>query len=172
VKIKPKNGEEIMEATKKNADKVYKAIRGNVETLLIAKAFAMAERERVDAIERQVLAEQLYYADGERVTDPKKSYRMDETTFAAYYAKVQAIHVKNGYADAANGYCPALVAEDLQRKAEHALIEQVREFFPNVTVNSLLCCANGLERYKKFIDLLIGLVVNHPTFKAPKLPRK
>jgi hypothetical protein len=71
------------------------------------------------------------------------------------------------------GYCPALVAENLQMEAEHALIGCAEQFFPNVTVDSLLCgtrTMNGLDALKKYLELLIGLVVNAPGYRAPRIP--
>jgi hypothetical protein len=164
-----------MSAAKLKARDVAKSLTPAVNAVLMARVFAESERERVDDIARKVLSEQNYYGrkdyhSGDRITDPKKSWLLDDQSFATYHAKMQAIHLANGFADAAKGFCPALVAEEVERQAEHVLIECAAEFFPGVTVNALLCGTKerrGLECYKHFIDLCIGLVVNSPGYRNP-----
>jgi len=63
-------------------------------------------------------------------------------------------------------HCPALTAESLQRDAEHLIVEVAADYFDGITVHKLICC--GLEKYHKFIDLIVGMCVNHPDFEAPK----
>jgi hypothetical protein len=95
---------------------------------------------------------------------------MDDESFQRFYARMQAIHLANGFEDAKEGNCPALVAEDTQSKAEAALIKAAEEFFPGVTNDRLLCSTvegNGLKTRKKYLDLLIRMAVNHPGYKAP-----
>lgn len=157
-----------MTATKNKAKAMAKALTGHVNTLLIAKAMAQVERERVDVIQRRVLNEQNYCGDGERITDPKLTYLLDDNDANRYFATMNAIHLEAGFEDAAKGYCPALVAETLETQAEWALISAAEEFFPGVTNDKLLCgtaTLGGLETREKYLDLLIGLVVNAPGYK-------
>lgn len=161
---------------KPDPKKIAEALTPHVKTLLVATAFAQCERERVDKIQRKVLADQIFHGrkhisrDEEvqyRVTEPRESYHMDELSAKRYHDTLNAIHVANGYAKAAEGYCPALVAETLQTEAEWAVIEAAQAFFPDISNNRLLCGTKdlgGLELRKKWLDLCIGLVVNYPGF--------
>jgi hypothetical protein len=144
---------------------VAKALVEPVAELLVKMAKAQVERERVDKIQRQMLAENDFQygemARGQlsgKVTDPKDAYLMKDEDAAKYFALLNAYHLAEGYADAAKGFCPALSAEHDQTKAEWTLIEASKKFFPTVTNNGLLC-AGGVEARKKWLDLLIGLTL-------------
>lgn len=172
-----------MEA-KKKAAKMVKAIKGDVDTLLMATAFAELERERVNKIQREVLASEVFLMDEKhldrgredaRILDPEKAWLMNDVDAPRYYAKLSEIHLDNGFEDAAKGYCPALVAENLQLEAEWALIKAAEKFFPGIDNNRLLNGIHredgswecGLDVRKKYLDLLIGMVVNYPGYKQP-----
>lgn len=157
--------------TKQTVAVAAQALRRHVDNALMARAHAELKREAVDKIERQILSERPYMADQsltkgppERITDPKLGYLICEPDWTDYHAKVKAIHLANGYTPAAEGKCPALVAENLQRQAEDVLIEAAEEFFPEITKDKLLCMPNSLEQLQKYIDLLVGLVVNAPGY--------
>lgn len=166
-----------MTVTKQNARKVAKALTANVNALILTRAVAEVERKRVDAITAQVLAEDVYMAedhDGKeyRITEPSKAWHMNDADAERFYGKLNAIHLAAGFAKAADGFCPALVAENLQLEAEWALISAAEEFFPGVTNNQLLCGTEkkgGLEFRQEYIDLLCGLVVNAPGYRKPKI---
>jgi len=150
------------------AKKIIETVKPYVETLLLAKAAAELERERVDKIQRAELASQNYYGrlhDGRqiRITDPRQSYLMDDASAATYFAKLNAIHLANGFEGAKEDKCPALCAEHLQTQAEWALIAAAEQFFPGTTNDRLLCGTeklDGLKTRQKYIDLLIGLVIS------------
>lgn len=154
--------------TVKQMPQIVAVLRPHITKLLVRMAYAQLKREEVDKIQKKVLAEQCYYGrkpGGEqfRVTDPEISYQMDDQSAEQYFAKLKAIHLANGYADAEKGFCPALVAEHDQTKAEWALIDAAYPFF-GVTNNALLCGTkekDGLKTRREYLDLLIGLVVNH-----------
>lgn len=162
--------------------KIAKKLTPRVNDLLVAMVFAKAERKRVDPIMRKVLAEGNYtgrkplrdgtYGPDFRVLD------LDDTMFLirgdseAYHGRLNSIHLANGFADAAKGYCPALVAERNVTKAEWALIDAALEFFPSADNDSLLLGTKekgGLETRREYLDSLIGLVVNSPGYRKPKL---
>jgi hypothetical protein len=169
----------ITKTQKRQADEMSRELRPHVDTLLLATALAQLERERVDKIQRRVLAEEVYLMDerhwkrgreDQRITDPGKSWLMCDVDSAQYHAELNAIHLANGFEDAAQGFCPALVAEHDQVKAEWALIEAALKWFPQCDNGTLLCGTNtegGLETRRKYLDLLIGLVVNHPGYTSP-----
>lgn len=153
-----------MKATTTNARAVSKALRENVDALLLATAMAQVERERVDKIQRKILADMGVNCE------PDKMYQMADSTAQTFYDRCNAWHLAEGFADAAQGYCPALCAESLQTKAENALIKAAGEFFPDCTNDRLLCgtkSCGGLETRQKYLDLLIGLVVNAPGYTNP-----
>lgn len=161
-------------AQEPTAQQVLGAAQKPVNTLLLAMTLARAERERVDKIERRVLAEGQYYGwrhEGEqyRVMEPKDFYHMDNQSAEAYQARLQSIHQAQD-PTLPEGHCPALVAERWQTEAEWALIEAAEPLF-DITNNQLLCAAGGLERRQKYLDLLIGMVVNSPGFQPPTIPR-
>ena len=148
-----------MKVSKANARRVAKAIQNEVAALLVCKAHAEVERERVVAIQREVLADM-----GQSI-EPRDSYRLPDDVANEYFQRLNRIHLADGFAQAADGYCPALVAKREQTKAEWALIEAAERFFPGVTNDRLLCGTDskgGLETRQEYLDLLVGLVVTAP----------
>jgi len=141
----------------------------------MATAYAQLKREHVDVIQRKVLSEENYTGHqmikrGEpknkfRVTNPKDSYLMDDENATHYFERLNSIHLSEGFEDAAKGLCPALVAESLVRDAELLLIEEAEKHFPELTNHILLCA--GLDKRKKYIDILIGMVVSVPDYENP-----
>lgn len=156
---------------KAKARKLADAVRPFVDTLLLATATAELERERVDKIQRKVLAESVYVGATRddsgatfRVTEPKDSWQMTTADSAKYLSTLDAIHLAEGFAKAADGYCPALTAENLKLKAEWALITAAEPFF-DITNGQLVSAGKG--KRAKYLELLIGLVVNMPGYRSP-----
>lgn len=102
--------------------------------MAVCKAQAVAEtmKEAVEKIQRQILREVELYDDlaagreRQRITDPKLTYlSTDEAACQRYFAecnkRTRAAGLKPD--DMPDEYCPALVAEDIQRKAERALLD-------------------------------------------------
>ncbi len=154
-------------------------ISPHVSNVLLAMVMAKAERERVDVIQRRILAEDEYTGrmherseQGDvqyRITEPKDTYHMDDQSSEQYFARCDAEYKRAGY-DLEPGFCPALIADSLKRDAEHALIDAAETHFPGLAVNKLLCGTadkNGLEALQSYLDLLIGMVVNSPGFRNP-----
>ena len=164
---------------KQRARQVAKALEPSVQTVLLAQAMAQVERERIDALYNGILEQTRYYirkrdaiCEQERLTDHSKAWLLSDFDSKHFYGQCEFAIRKAGYTfeQVPEGYCPALMAESLQRDAEHALILAAEEFFPGVTIDKLLCGTadmGGLETLRKFLDLLIGLVVNRPGFKNP-----
>ena len=146
---------------------VAKALTPAVNLVLVTMAHAELVREEVDGYAREVLAAGNYTSSytGERITEPKDAWTMGDDAFPDYHAKVDAKVRAAGY-DVPPDYCPALIAEEEQRRAERALIDASKPFF-GVTTEDLLGCRKGLEKHRKFLDLLIGLCVNAPGYKSP-----
>ena len=154
---------------------VVKAVKPAVNALLLATVLADMERERVDAIQRKLLSEEIYYGTngpGEkvRVTDPKVSYWMDKVSSEKYFARLNGIHLAEGFEKAAEGHCPALTAESLKSDAERALIAAAEPFI-GISSEALWSAKGGLEKRREYLDLLIKLVVNSPGYRSP-MPKR
>lgn len=154
--------------------KLAKELERHVNNMLLAQAMAELKREAVDKIERQVLAENNYEYDTEkwkslevsgRITEPKETYLMRDDHFLDYCAKVSAIHLANGFEDAAKGYCPALVLEHLLTQAQNLVLDVGSE---GVGVD---LSAGDWETRNKALELLTKIVVNRPGYRAPKIPK-
>lgn len=130
-------------------------LKPHVLELISLQEIAFAERNRVDKIVQSLLQENTYYnEDGDRVTNIRDTYMIRDADFERFHNDLNNIHLKNGYADAANGYCPACVAEEHQRMAERRLIQAASELLPDLTLQKLLLS----NCYRQFIDLCIRLV--------------
>jgi hypothetical protein len=122
-----------MNKTVKEMKKWAKDNKSLAETVALATAFAQCETERVAAYTKPIFDTYEFYADlkgedGERLTDPDKLYLSeDDEKCAAYYAELDKAHREHGF-DGPEGHCPALVAQDLQRQAEQALLNALGEF--------------------------------------------
>jgi len=160
-----------MEPTTHNAGKVATALQRYVNTLLLAQVNAQLEREKMDALDRRLLAEQSYTDRYKRtrVTDPKYTWCIVEDELPAFYARRQGAIGRMGY-DLPKDHCPALVAEHLEVQATWALILAAEEFFPGMDNDALLCA--GMAKRKAYIDLLIKLVVNAPHYEPPDIIKR
>jgi hypothetical protein len=151
------------------------AVHSLVRAYLMARTYAECQRKRVDEIHLAILTECPIYADmrdgGAAITRSKDLYlSTDEAACKDFYAEASARLRKAGIkpADMADEFCPALVAENLQRKTERLLIDESGKPF-GVTADGLLCARGGLENWQKWIDLVCRLIVNLPNFEKPKL---
>jgi len=135
--------------------------RGLAVTVAKAMAFAQVERERVDAYIRPIFVRYQFTNDmdrprnthrGEILTDPKYLYLSeDEERCKAYYEECDRAHREHGYRGEV-GTCPALVAEDLQRRAEQLLLDELGRF---VGVDGADFCRT-LELRAKALDLAMA----------------
>lgn len=149
------------------ARQVAVSLMPHVNAVLMARAHAQLMREKISAMHAEVL-DYLDVRDdaGQRITDPTKAWHMDDRYSKEVYAEYDKRNREAGY-KLKPGHCPALIAEGLQVTAEHNLVIAASEFFPEVTIDRLLCA--GLDKYRKFIDLTIRLAVNAPGYKQPKI---
>lgn len=153
-------------------------VKSAVSAYLMARTFAEVTREKVDAIHLAILQEAPIYAncdheDGHPILESKDLYLADdqEDEIKDFYKKgdkrLRAAGLKP--AEMEEDFCPALVAECLQRDTERLVIHAGAEMVgkPNGKdfANGLLCL--GLEQYQRFVDLTVGMVVNSPGFKSP-----
>lgn len=127
--------------------------------VLLARAFAELERERVDAYILPIFKSYKFTVaekngrrhPGEEITEPRMLYLSDdEVMCAAYYEECDRAHRAHGF-KGPHGHCPALTAEHLVIQTEHALIGLAQDLF-GVEAHQLW----RPEDRKKYLDLLIG----------------
>jgi hypothetical protein len=156
-------------------------IKTCVSTYLLARVLAECEREKIDAIETEILETANYWTAKKwtdkhgisqcRVLAPKETYLMDEAEYKDYRAECVKRMIAAGYSDKeyrlSEGFCPALIAESMLCDAKHALIKATQAIFPDISAHKLLCHYPGVETMNKYVDLWVGLVVNLPDFENP-----
>jgi hypothetical protein len=131
-RIKRVTGEKKMKRTAGDLEKWAKDNRSLAYAACAAKAFADSERERVSAYVKPLFAAFSFTDDltgsGEKLTDPNRAYLSEDDEKAArFYAACDKAHREHGFTGP-EGFCPALVAENLQMKAEDALLKSLCEF--------------------------------------------
>ena len=99
--------------------------------------------------------------------DPKLMYLMLDADFTDYWSKVRQLNEAKGLKTENPDHCPLLVAENLQTKAERALIDAV-EPVTGLKADDVLSSKNALENYKKLIDLTLRWIA---PFANPKVAR-
>lgn len=160
---------------------VTQSVKSSVSVYLMTRAYAETMRERVAKIQSGVLAECPLSNDLEQkrgltarqITDPKQAYLCtNEDWLQDYYQETdkrlrEARHKPD---DMPKDHCPALVAENLQTETERILLDCASDMmkmdFDGQELNHRLLC-KGMDKRQKFIDLVVGLVVNLPDFKNP-----
>jgi len=159
-------------------------VKETVTALLVKMTYARLMREEVDRIEREVLQTITLYNDldlellgqrghpieRKRTLDPHQAYQsQDDQALAAYYTLCDSAERDAGIKPPGmdKDHCPALVAEEAQRKAELAVMDASAKMlqldFDGQELNHRLMCdpkGKGLERRREWLDLVIGLVVN------------
>jgi hypothetical protein len=131
-----------------------RANRELATTALKARALAELERARVDAYIAPIFARYGFTCDidgsGKPLTDPRKLYlSTDEERCTAYFAECDAAHRAHGY-NGEPGTCPALVAEDLQVRAENLLLDSLAKFTSTDGFHTL-------EQRAKALDIATGV---------------
>lgn len=132
-----------------------KDIAPAARAVLMARAFAQVERERVDAYIRPIFESFTFPVNdkwrdgyGPIVKTQKDLYLCeDEAMCADYYAECDHAHREHGFTGPTN-HCPALIAENLVMTTERLLIKLAEPLFGITDVY-------GDDR-KKYVELLIG----------------
>lgn len=165
------------EPTLADLEQNFDNIAAAVNAYFVARAYAETVREAIHKIDISILRDEktgkwLYRTDPARlhgrenmefITDPERAYMMSDDDAADYYAERDKRIHENGW-NVKKGYCPALIAESLQRDAERLIVSTTGPLF-GIDANDLLCAKNGLEQYRKFIDLTCKMVASHPRYK-------
>jgi len=157
----------------KPADLLTPDLFACVRAYLLARTYAECERERVDKIHAQILRECPIEADQFEkrgpITSAGKLYlSSNEEACKDFYReadrRLRAAGIKPDAMP--RDHCPALVAESLQRDAEHLLVDTAAPVF-GLTRDKLLNA--GMDTYRKFLDLVVSAAVVSPQFEAPTL---
>lgn len=130
--------------------------------VLVCIAAADTIRPIVQRYQSKVLEEKKYkitekhgYHDVDTyLFDPKLSYLLSDSDAEEYYELLEVEKVKAGFKDLPYGHCPLLTAEHETVKAELALIDA---FMPVTGISKEIYG----EKCKRYIDLLLKIVVNH-----------
>jgi hypothetical protein len=131
-------------------------------TVCKATAFAQLERERVDAYVEPIFDRYGFTdEDGDPITSPERLYNCeDEQACSVYYAECLRAHAEHGWKGDPE-HCPALVAEDLQIKAENLLLGSLAEFLGlgNTMFTFSSRHGNPLETRKAVLELALGACI-------------
>ena len=132
-----------------------------VADVLKARVKQQMVEEDLAPMDKQLLEDMpLYECDNPevRITDPKVTYRARDIDLLEYYEeRDKRIRAKGYQVDP--GYCPALIAGCETMDAEHHMIKMFQPL-TGLTKDDLFCQPDGLEKYKKYIELIIGLSVS------------
>lgn len=152
---------------KRNAKQIAMALVPHVRAYLVTKVNAQVWREKMDTWAREELKKFEYktaarYLEGRggaglpaRITDPQHTYLMDEADYQLYREEWQY------FVDSLNlglepDICPALMAEELERKAGNRLLEYGCQLInqPGFNLERLNI---RLEWRQEAIDLMCGM---------------
>lgn len=141
------------------------------ENCFAAMAYTETIRPIVEGYQRRILAEMqaplakkwqergLHTAD-EIILNPDHTYLMEEVDFRAYLSRCREEQAKAGLHTDSPEYCPLLVAESLQRDAEHAMIDAMAPA-SGITFEKVLNSSNCLENIKKLKELNLRLMARY-----------
>ena len=96
------------------------------------------------------------------ILDPDLAFELEEEDFQIYLAEVNEARKQAGLHVESEDHCPLLVAEYNENKAKWKLAELMKPIV-GFGLNDVLCRKDGLERSKKYIDILLGLLMPYVT---------
>lgn len=163
--------------------KITEELKSLALTYLKAKAYADTIRPVVVGYEKEVLARHNFTIaprwlkyEGRRkreprvILDPKDTYLLRDEDAKIYFEEVHEEHIKHGF-KVKKDYCPLLIAENNARKVLKAFCEASYYLVKNVMsrdkFDDLLCCVYGVDKYDRYANLTLKLVV--PTIKKKEL---
>ena len=98
-----------------------------------------------------------------RITDPDELYLGNEDECQPYYEALDARYrARFPSLDLPHGHCPYLVARHVQLQAENLLISVA---FKSLLNSDLTGADVHGDKRKRMVDLILGLVINHPQYK-------
>lgn len=93
----------------------------------------------------------------EVITDWKHTYLINDEDSKILYADMDREIKKMGFNVPGPGYCPLLIAEDMERKTKRLLIDLIKPV-TGFDTNGILCTKNGLENYRQAVELTLMLL--------------
>lgn len=114
--------------------KITPELQDAVKTLILAQAYRQTVEPVVTAYQTAILTrhgfhiapewlERRHAAEDRIITNPRDAYLLSDEDSAVIYAEYDQAAIAAGFTDLEPGYCPLLVAENLERQAENAVIE-------------------------------------------------
>jgi hypothetical protein len=138
------------------------------ENCFAAMAFTETIRPIVEGYQREILEYEKYpynpkmmlrreKAPADYISNLKHTYMLTDEDAKHYYKRCNEERIKAKLHVDSEEYCPLLVAEHLQRDAEHALIDVM---FPitHISREMIWNGSNALEHLKKLLDLTLRLM--------------
>lgn len=134
-------------------------MREAAKEVFTAMAYTKTIRGIVEPYRNRILVEikAVNVETGEPVTKDFDAYLMSDEQFNLYVKRCNEERIKAGLKVECEGYCPLLVAEELERKAKRALIKALNPI-TGVDVDGLLCL--GMDNYHKYVDLSLRLMAS------------
>jgi len=142
------------------------AMKQAAKNVFMAMAYTRTIRPIVEEYQKLVIAEikppvaEEWLSRGiasRLITDAKDTYLMEDKDFQTYLKRCNEERIKARLHVDNEEFCPLLVAEDLQRRAERVFIEAMIPI-THLTPERVLCSENGLANYDKLIDLSLRLL--------------
>lgn len=145
-----------------------------VYTYVGKRAIAETMRAEVDKVTTQLLTDIELYSEGNNYRSSKRIFNpsdtwlcRDDEVMETFYTEIDNRLKEVGLKpdDMERDFCPALVAEHEQIKAEWQMLTEVAKMLEldmtgNDLNNQLLCQKDGLNKRREFIDMTVGLVLN------------
>lgn len=102
--------------------------------------------------------------EGKLITDLKHTYRMNDKDFNDYLDFCHEDAIKNGFEVKERGYCPLLIAENLERQSKRLLIDVMKDHtgLEGLDADKLIC--SGLDNYNKAVELTLNLLTKYVKF--------
>lgn len=150
-----KTAQELKRAVN-NPDRIKAA-----QNLFMAMAWVETVRPIVQAYEREILNKHQWHIAREWtdrglpdkiILDPSQSYELDDTDAATYHAECNEARKAAGLEVESEEYCPLLVAEHEQIKAEWALFDAMKDV-TGIDGHDIY----NMEQRRKYLDLLLSM---------------
>jgi hypothetical protein len=148
--------------TKKQIPNITPELIRATKAVFLAQAFTQTIRPIVEGYQQKVINElkPLNMDTLEVITSFKDSYTMTDCQFSEYFRLCNIEREKAGLKVENPEFCPLLVAEDMERKANRNLLEQA-EYITHLSPDDVLCSVKGLENYNKLVDLTLRFMAGY-----------
>lgn len=133
---------------------------GCAEAVFMAMAYTQTVKPVVEEYQRNIIT-MIDPIDerGDPIKEGKDSWRMKDKDFDEYLYCCHEDAIKAGFKVKERGYCPLLVAEELERVAKRTfagvMLTYLRPMVSDLTLEMLL---RDLKTYNKFIELNLSLL--------------